>query len=73
LTAKDGELTMRNISGILWGLGFVVVGTLMLLDRLNYLEFNFGHFVRTWWPLVLVIIGLGMVFERARGKRDDWG
>ena len=61
---------MRNLSGILWGLAFVLIGALMLLDRLNYLEFNFGHFIRTWWPLALVIIGLGMIFERATSKGD---
>jgi hypothetical protein len=63
---------MRNFSGILWGLAFILVGTLMLLDKLNYLEFNFGHFIRTWWPLVLVIIGLGMIFERSSLKGDKW-
>jgi hypothetical protein len=72
MTATDGDFSMKNFSGIIWGLVFVLVGTLMLLDKLNYLEFNFGHFIRTWWPMALVIIGLGMMFERSSSKDDKW-
>jgi hypothetical protein len=70
-TDKDGDCNMRNFSGILWGLVFITIGTVLLLDKLNYLEFNFGHFIRTWWPLVLVIIGLGMLFDKSHSKRDN--
>ena len=34
------------------------IGILFLLDRFDYL--HFGYFVRTWWPMALVIIGLGV-------------
>jgi len=59
---------MRNLSGILWGLIFIVVGALMLLDRFHYLYFDFGDFIRTWWPLALVIVGLGILFDRYHGR-----
>lgn len=64
---------MRNFSGTLWGLAFIALGAVLLLDRLNYLEFDFGHFIRTWWPLTLVVIGLGMLFDRSSSKHDKWG
>jgi lia operon protein LiaF len=59
----------RNFSGIIWGLIFIALGTIMLLDRFNYLDFNLGHFLATWWPMILIIIGLGMIFDRASDHR----
>ena len=37
------------------------IGILFLLDRFDYL--HFGYFVRTWWPMALVIIGLPKLFR----------
>jgi hypothetical protein len=63
---------MRCFSGTIWGMAFIVLGIVMLLDRLNYFEFDLGRFLHTWWPLILVIIGLGMVFDRTgiRGRKE---
>ena len=60
----------RDHSGLFWGLAFIVVGALLILDRLEIIYFDFGHFVSNWWPLVLVIIGLSMVFNN-RSCRGD--
>ncbi|MEE9553748.1 MAG: DUF5668 domain-containing protein [candidate division Zixibacteria bacterium] len=53
----------RDYSGLLWGLAFIVVGALMILDRLEIVYFNFGHFISNWWPLALVIVGVSMVLK----------
>lgn len=53
----------RDYSGLLWGLAFIIVGALMLLDRLEVIYFNFGSFIRDWWPLALVIVGVSMVLN----------
>lgn len=58
----------RNYSRIIWGLTFVIVGLLMLLDRLNIVYFDLGEFIHQWWPLVLIIIGAGMVFDDKSGR-----
>ncbi len=55
----------RNFSGILWGLLFILIGTLMLLDRLDFIQFDLGNFISTWWPLVLIVIGVGMILNRS--------
>jgi hypothetical protein len=60
---------MRGFSGVLWGLIFIVAGAAMLLDRFGYMEFDLGRFLHTWWPLILIVIGLGLVFERGRNGR----
>ena len=60
---------MRSFSGILWGLAFVFIGVVMLLDRFGYLEFDLGEFLHTWWPLILVIIGLGFIFDPSHRRK----
>ena len=61
---------MRGLSGILWGLAFVMVGTLMLLDKFDVLQFSFSEFIRDWWPLALVIVGLGMILDRGYHHKE---
>ncbi len=59
----------RNFTGILWGLLFILVGTLMLLDRLDIMHFDLGNFLSTWWPLVLIVIGIGMILNHSSRDR----
>jgi len=60
----------RSFSGILWGLIFIALGAIMLFDRFGYLEFDLGHFLATWWPLILIIVGLGMILDRPRDRKE---
>ncbi|HBC46839.1 MAG TPA: hypothetical protein DEO84_05955 [candidate division Zixibacteria bacterium] len=60
---------MKNFSSIIWGLVFIALGVVLLLDRLGYMQFDLGQFLHTWWPLVLIIIGLGMLFDCPRDKK----
>ena len=58
----------RKTSGILWGLAFIIIGALMLGDNLHIVYFDLGHFLSTWWPPALIIVGIGMIVDRATGK-----
>jgi hypothetical protein len=58
----------RKTSGILWGLAFIIIGALMLGDNLDIVYFDLGDFLSTWWPLALIIIGVGMIVDRGSGK-----
>jgi hypothetical protein len=58
----------RKTSGILWGLAFIIIGALMLGDNLDIVYFDLGDFLSTWWPLALIIIGVGMIVDRGTGK-----
>ena len=46
----------RTHSNVLIGLILVVIGVLLLLGRFDVVDF--GDFISTWWPMILVIIGL---------------
>lgn len=43
---------------------FVLFGALLLARNLGYIELH--HVIRTYWPLVLVLIGLNIVLKSLR-------
>jgi hypothetical protein len=47
-----------------FGLFIIVIGILILLRNMNVIEFGFGSLVANFWPLLLIIWGLGYIFER---------
>ena len=52
-------------SNLIWGLIFILVGLLLVLDRLNILEFNI--FFKGWWTLFIIIPSLvGLINEREK-------
>ena len=42
----------------------IIVGLLFLADNYRILRIDMGELVSTWWPLILVVIGLKLIFER---------
>ncbi|MGV7211424.1 LiaF transmembrane domain-containing protein [Oxalobacteraceae bacterium A2-2] len=53
------QLALHWRKQLVWGLIFIALGTLILLDRLHVLEFDF-RVAQLWhyWPVILVVIGL---------------
>lgn len=49
---------------ILFGLALIALGVLFLLDRADVLEA--GEAIRDWWPLAVVAVGIGQLFDRPR-------
>lgn len=52
---------------IIWGIILFFVGSVLLLDNFNLINF---HWMRVWkfWPVVLIITGLNMLFNK-NGKQ----
>lgn len=50
-----------NVAGII----LIVVGALFLMSNLGF-DVHLGRLFATWWPLVLIAIGVGMMFKRRR-------
>jgi hypothetical protein len=44
----------------------IVVGTFFLLTNLGLLNVSLAALLRTWWPLILIVLGVSMFFS---GKR----
>ncbi len=63
----------RSLWSIFWGCVFIFVGVLLILNRLGYAHFDLGDFLRVWWPLILIMIGLNIIFDhghRVHRRRD---
>ncbi|HJW47673.1 MAG TPA: DUF5668 domain-containing protein [Lysobacter sp.] len=49
---------------IVAALVLIVVGTLFLLNNLGFTNLSLGRLISTWWPAILVVVGLGLLFNR---------
>ena len=59
----------RTQGGLLMGGALVGVGVLMMLDRMDVIDFNW----RTVWPLALIGLGVYQVARALRGRRSLHG
>ncbi len=57
----------RHMQGQIFGWIFTAVGTMMLLDRLDFITFR----VWDWWPVILIIIGLNFLRGSLRNKNKS--
>ncbi len=48
------------------GMVLIVLGSLLLASNLGYLNVNFFHLLRVWWPVVLIAIGIGFFIPSGR-------
>jgi predicted membrane protein len=60
-----------NNSGLFWGVMIIIFGVLFLLD--NFYIISFGNFISTYWPLILVAIGIKILldYRRQQTETDD--
>ena len=42
----------------------MIVGVIFLLNNLNLIEINVFQLLRVWWPLILILLGIGMFFTK---------
>ena len=54
------------MSGRTKGALLIIAGALLLAHNLGYVTLNFMQLLRTWWPVLLIVIGLGFIFPSAR-------
>lgn len=65
-TKPLGYLNMRMVIGLL----IIAAGILLLLDSLDVTsDFNVGDY----WPVILIVIGLGKVLQPKRYRQIYWG
>ncbi len=59
----------ERLSGLMWGIGLVLVGTVILLQYLDVMPFSVW---RDWWPLIIVLVGVAQIVgsRSAKGLGD---
>ena len=46
----------------------ITLGVLFLLNNLGYTNLSLGRLITTWWPVVLILVGLQLLLrDRNRG------
>ena len=52
---------------IVWPATLIIVGALFLAYNLGYLRFSeLKDIIGTWWPLILIALGVGGLLQRNR-------
>ncbi len=44
----------------------IVIGTILLLNNLHLWNVSITHLIQTWWPAILIVLGLSMMFKRGK-------
>lgn len=51
-------------------IALILVGAFLLLSNLGLLNVNLRELIATWWPLLLILLGVGMFLTPGgRGRR----
>lgn len=59
------------MKGNFGALVLVLVGSAALAVNLGLLDVSFIQLMRTWWPLILIVVGLGMFFAPNDGSKKN--
>jgi hypothetical protein len=52
----------------------ITLGVLFLLNNLGYTNLSLGRLITTWWPVVLILIGIQLLLrDRDRTRDRDRG
>lgn len=52
---------------IFWGIVFIFIGTVFLLENFGIIDFSWSHVWR-FWPLLLIITGVNIVFKDSKSR-----
>jgi len=51
-------------------IALITIGSLLLLSNLGYIKIaNLAGLIHTWWPLILILVGVSMFITRWRRSR----
>ena len=54
--------------GHVGALVLIAIGSFFLLSNLGVLHISIGELIRTWWPLILIAVGVGLFFTPEQRK-----
>ena len=55
----------RNVVG---AVVLIVIGSVFLLDNLGLADISLGRLIRTWWPAILIVVGISLLFRPHRTR-----
>ncbi len=48
----------------------VLVGSFFLLSNLGVIDISLTQLIKTWWPVVLIAVGISLFFTPDKQKKD---
>lgn len=62
---------VKEYSSLLLSMIFFVIGSMLMLAEIGYLnQWDVLYYIKNYWPIILIILGAGLIFKR-RHKRLD--
>ena len=55
-------------SNIVGPLILIAIGILFLLKNLGLTDLNLGRILSIWWPAILIVVGISLLFKRNSAK-----
>jgi len=46
----------------------IAIGFMFLMHNLGIGHFDLGALISKWWPLILIVVGVNMLFKRSSAK-----
>ena len=59
---------IASLALIAVGIVLIVIGAFFLLSNLGLIHFSIRELFHTWWPLILIAVGIGLFFTPGRKK-----
>ena len=53
-------------SNLVAALILILVGLFLLASNLGWTNLSLGRLIATWWPAILIAVGIGMLFGRGK-------
>ncbi len=53
----------------IFSLLIIALGVYFLLKNSGVIDYNIGHFIKIYWPAILIFIGLKMIYAKIFIKR----
>lgn len=47
----------------------IVIGVVFLLQNLGIADVHLGQLIAKWWPLILILVGVSMLFKRGSARK----
>jgi len=51
-------------SNLVGAIVLIGIGCLFLLNNLGLTDLSLGRLLTTWWPAILILVGVGLLFKR---------
>jgi hypothetical protein len=74
-TCDNAAIFQRNTQGVTMrgnvaAVVLVLVGSFFLLSNLGVIDISLTQLIKTWWPVVLIAVGISLFFTPDKQKKD---